>query len=151
MSANNRVTLAVHTLVWIAMSSRESEQLATSEQVAASVNTNPVVIRRILGQLKAAGIVESRRGAGAGWLMSRAPATVTLADVYDAVEPGSLFALHAAEPNQTCRVGRGIQPSLTALYDRVGQVLRDELAAITIADVVDDVSGHARRRPAPSR
>lgn len=151
MSANNRVTLAVHTLVWIEMNARHSDDLATSDRIASSVNTNPVVIRRILGQLKAAGLVESRRGPGAGWFLSRDPVAITLADVYDAVEPGSLFALHAAEPNQGCPVGRGIQPALTTLYDRVGRVLRDELAAITIADVFDDVEAHARRSGAAAR
>ncbi|WP_197375753.1 Rrf2 family transcriptional regulator [Mycolicibacterium baixiangningiae] len=144
MSANNRVTLAVHTLVWIVMRAQETDELATSEQVAGSVNTNPVVIRRILGQLKAAGIVESRRGLGAGWFLIRDPDAVTLADVYDAVEPGSLFALHASEPNQACPVGRGIQPALTALYDRADQVLRYELASTTIADVLSEVTARPR-------
>jgi DNA-binding IscR family transcriptional regulator len=58
VSANNRLTLAVHALVWVLLHSQVSDNLATSEQVADSVNTNPVVIRRILGQLKAAGLVE---------------------------------------------------------------------------------------------
>jgi Rrf2 family protein len=146
VSANNRLTMAVHTLVWIVMRAQESDELATSEQVAGSVNTNPVVIRRILSQLKAAGLVESRRGVGAGWYLIKEPAEITLQDVYEAVEPGNLFALHATEPNQECPVGRGIQPALTTLYDRADQALREELATTTVADVLDDVVTRQRRR-----
>jgi DNA-binding IscR family transcriptional regulator len=118
MSANNRLTLGVHTLVWVLLHSQMSDKLATSEQIADSVNTNPVVIRRLLGQLKAGGLVESRRGVGAGWYLIQDPKNITLLDVYDAVEPGTLFAMHAAEPNQECVVGRGIQPALSRVYDR---------------------------------
>jgi Rrf2 family protein len=140
--------MAVHTLVWIVMRSQESDELATSEQIADSVNTNSVVIRRILGQLKTAGLVDSRRGVGAGWYLVKEPADITLDDVYDAIEPGRLFALHATEPNQQCPVGRGIQPALTTLYDRADQVLRGELATTTVADVLDDVVTRPGRRRA---
>lgn len=148
MSANNRLTLAVHTLVWIVMHSQESDELATSEQVAGSVNTNPVVIRRILGQLKAAGLVDSRRGVGAGWFLIKEPAEITLHEVYDAIEPGNLFALHATEPNQQCPVGRGIQPALARLYDRADEALRTQLATTTVADVLNDVTAPRKRRAA---
>jgi Rrf2 family protein len=150
MSANNRVTLAVHTLVWVMLHSQMSDKLATSEQIADSVNTNPVVIRRLLGQLKAGGLVESRRGVGAGWYLIQDPKNITLLDVYDAVEPGTLFAMHAAEPNQECVVGRGIQPALSRVYDRADHVLREELATTTVADVLDGVL-RQRRRPKPKR
>jgi Rrf2 family protein len=148
MSANNRLTLAVHTLVWVLLHSQMSDKLATSEQIADSVNTNPVVIRRLLGQLKAGGLVESRRGVGAGWYLIQDPKNITLLDVYDAVEPGTLFAMHAAEPNQECVVGRGIQPALSRVYDRADHVLREELATTTVADVLDSVVRHRRRQSA---
>ena len=148
MSANNRLTLAVHSLVWVLLHSQMSDTLATSEQIADSVNTNPVVIRRLLGQLKAGGLVESRRGVGAGWYLIQDPKNITLLDVYDAVEPGTLFAMHAAEPNQECVVGRGIQPALSRVYDRADRVLRDELATTTVADILDGVLRQRRRQAA---
>ncbi|GHO72696.1 hypothetical protein KSD_04670 [Ktedonobacter sp. SOSP1-85] len=65
MSANSRFTVALHTLSWMALVARQRE-IVTSDQIAASVNTNPVVIRRILGLLEKAHlvIVQHRTGAG---------------------------------------------------------------------------------------
>jgi len=148
VSANNRLTLAAHTLVLMAAHAPESNELVTSEQIAVSANTNSVVIRRILGQLKAAGVVESRRGVGAGWRLVKDPSQITLQDIYEAIEPGHLFALHGAQPNQQCVVGRGIQPILTHRYRRADLALRKELAATTVADLLNDVVSAPRRRSA---
>jgi Rrf2 family protein len=145
VSANNRLTLAVHTLVWMTLHARETRgELSTSTLIAGSVNTNPVVIRRILMQLKSAGLVCSRRGVGAGWYLARDPAQIRLREVYDAIEPGNLFAMHGTEPNQDCLVGRGIQPSLSRLYRRADRALREELASTTVADILEDVLRQSR-------
>jgi Rrf2 family protein len=138
--------LAAHTLVLMAVHARQSSKLITSEQIAISANTNPVVIRRILGQLKAAGLVESRRGVSAGWRLVKDPSQITLQDLYEAIEPGHLFALHGAQPNQQCVVGRGIQPVLTQRYGRADLALREELATTTVADLINEVVSAPRRR-----
>ena len=108
----------------------------TSEQVAASVNTNPVIIRRSLGDLHRAGLVDVRRGAGAGWSLAREPGEITLLDVYEAVQREPLFAMHRTEPNLGCPVGHGIRPALDQVYDKVNQALRSELTRTSIADVL---------------
>ncbi|WNV84634.1 Rrf2 family transcriptional regulator [Umezawaea sp. Da 62-37] len=136
MSANSRLTVALHALAWVGLYQRLGHDVATSEQVAGSVNTNPVVIRRLLGELREAGLVRSQRGAGAGWMLSRDPADITLLDVYDAIGSGPLFGMHRAEPNQGCVVGAGIQPALRTVYDGLDRVLRAELAMTTVADVL---------------
>lgn len=110
MSANSRLTIAAHALAWIGLYQRQGHEVATSEQIAASANTNPVVIRRLLGELRRSGLVESRRGVGAGWSLARELGSMTLLDVYEAVEPGPLFAMHRTTPDQGCVVGHGIQP-----------------------------------------
>lgn len=136
MAANSRLTIAVHALAWMALAQRRGQAVLTSDQVAASVNTNPVIIRRSLGDLRRAGLVESRRGAGAGWTLSRPPEEITLLDVYRAVEPEPLFAMHHSEPNLECPVGKGIQPALGLVYDGAEQALRRELGLTSIADVL---------------
>ena len=135
---NSRLTIAVHALAWMALAQQRGHESLTSDQVAASVNTNPVVIRRSLGDLRRADLVEVRHGRGAGWSLARAPAAISLLDVYDAVEPQPLFALHHSEPNLECPVGRGIRPALGPIYDGVDRALRHELAGTSIADVLRD-------------
>ncbi|HEV7978933.1 Rrf2 family transcriptional regulator [Amycolatopsis sp.] len=139
MSANSRLTVAVHALAWVGLYQSRGYAVATSEQIADSANTNPVVIRRLLGELRAAGLVHAQRGAGAGWMLARDLAEITLLDVYDAIESGPLFGMHRAEPNQDCVVGAGIQPALKSVYGRLDQALRAELAATNVADVLKDV------------
>ena len=136
MAANSRLTIAVHVLAWMALAQRRGRELLTSEQVAASVNTNPVIIRRSLGDLRRAGLVEVRHGAGAGWRLTRAPEEISLLDVYDAVEQEPLFGMHRTEPNLECPVGRGIRPALDHVYGGVEQTLRRELRRTSIADVL---------------
>ena len=136
MSTSSRMTVATHALTWMAwVCPKRPDGIVTSEQIASSVKTNPVVIRRVLGSLRAAGLVESQRGQGAGWRLTRTPESITLRDVYLAVGPDPLIALHAAPPNQDCPVGRGIPPVLREVYDRAEESMKAELAAVTIADV----------------
>ena len=139
MSANSRLTIAAHALAWIGLYQRQGHEVATSEQIATSANTNPVVIRRLLGELRRAGLVESRRGVGAGWTLARDLESMTLLDVYEAVEPGPLFALHRATPDPGCVVGHGIQPAMRRVYDGIEETLRRELARVTLQDVLQDV------------
>ncbi|HEU4422615.1 MAG TPA: Rrf2 family transcriptional regulator [Pilimelia sp.] len=136
MAANSRLTIAVHVLAWLALAQRRGQPVLTSDQVAASVNTNPVIIRRSLGDLRRAGLVDVRHGAGAGWSLARAPADISLLDVYDAVERAPLFGMHHSEPNLECPVGRGIRPALGHVYGDIERSLRSELGRTSIADVL---------------
>ncbi len=136
MAANSRLTIAIHALAWMALAHRRGVDLLTSDQVAASVNTNPVIIRRSLGDLRRAGLVNVRHGAGAGWSLARAPEEIALLDVYDAVGQEPLFGLHHTEPNLECPVGKGIRPALDHVYGEIERALRRELECTSIADVL---------------
>jgi Rrf2 family protein len=136
VAANSRLTIAVHALAWMALAQRQGHDVLTSDQVAASVNTNPVIIRRCLGDLRRAGLVEVRHGAGAGWRLARAPDEITLLDVHDAVGQERPFGLHHSEPNLECPVGKGIRPALDQIYGEVEQVMRRELALVSVAEVL---------------
>jgi Rrf2 family protein len=136
MAANSRLTVAVHALAWLALARRQGRDVLTSDQVAASVNTNPVIIRRCLGDLRRAGLVRVRRGAGAGWSLAREPGQITLLEVHDAIGPEPPFGLHHTEPNLECPVGRGIRPALDQIYGEVEQAMRRELALVSVAEVL---------------
>ena len=136
MAANSRLTIAVHALTWLALAQQQGRDRLTSDQVAASVNTNPVIIRRSLGDLRRAGLVRVRRGTEAGWSLAGRPEDITVLEVYDAVAPEPLFAMHHTEPNIECPVGRGIQPALHGLYRGAEKAVRAELAGMSIADVL---------------
>jgi Rrf2 family protein len=123
-------------LAWLALAQQQGRDRLTSDQVAASVNTNPVIIRRSLGDLRRAGLVRVRRGAAAGWSLARRPEDITVLAVYDAVAQDPPFAMHHTEPNLNCPVGRGIQPALHGLYRGAEEALREELARMSIADVL---------------
>ena len=137
MQISSRFSVAVHVLTLLAAA--VPGELLTSDRMAGSVNTNPVVIRRILGQLKQAGLVEVRAAAG-GTYLRRDPATLTLLEVYravEAVEP-QLFSMHA-QPNPQCLVGRNIQAALDGTLQRAQAALEQELAATTLAQVLAGV------------
>ena len=138
MAANSRVTIAAHALAWLALAHHRGREVLTSEEVAASVNTNPVIIRRSLGDLRRAGLVDVRHGAGAGWSLARPPEEITLLAVYEAISPDPLFALHHSEPNLECPVGLGIRPALSAVYDAVEADLRRALSRTSVAEVLEE-------------
>jgi len=110
-----------------------------SALLAASVNTNPVVIRRLLLLLQAAGFIETRKGAGAGSRLSRAPERITLAEVYQAVETDEPFASHSKRPNRACPVGNCIQAALEKVFASGEAALQRELAKTSLADILDCV------------
>ena len=137
MQISSRFSVAVHVLTLLA--DNPAGELLTSDRLASSVNTNPVVIRRILGQLKKAGLVEVRAAAG-GTYLRRDPASITLLDVYRAVDvvEEHLFSVHE-HPNPHCVVGRHIQVALDGTLARAQAALEQELAATTLAQVVANV------------
>jgi Rrf2 family protein len=133
MKTNTRLAVATHILTLLAQS---DDAPMTSEYIAGSVNTNPVVIRRVLGSLRRARLVASQGGNGGGWRLAGDPEAITLADVYAAVEDESLFPLHHRPPNPNCPVGRHIQDALTRRFDDAAAAMKEELARSTVADML---------------
>ena len=112
----------------------------TSDFLASSINVNPVIIRRILSQLKDAGLIEVKRGTG-GAAVTKPLEEITFFDVYRAVEcieENRLFHFHE-NPDPNCPVGRNIHNILDEKLLRVQEAIERELQSITMADVMEDM------------
>jgi DNA-binding IscR family transcriptional regulator len=137
MLINARFTEAIHILCLIAI---KDSNMPTSDKLASSINTNPVVIRRIFKLLKDAHLIVIKRGAG-GCSLSKKPSMITLKDVYFAVEDEEkrqLFRFHQ-DINQNCIVGSNIEEVLSPTFDKAQSKMEEELKKTTIADVVKKI------------
>ncbi|WP_059053080.1 Rrf2 family transcriptional regulator [Paenibacillus senegalimassiliensis] len=138
MTISSRFSVAIHILSLLEFN---KEGVSTSEYISGSVNTNPVVIRRIMSMLNKAGLVEVRAGV-AGTKLLRELEDITLLDVYRAVnvvEEDGLFAVHD-RPNPNCPVGRNIQSAIEPVFSSAQKAMEKTLAAVTLQDIVDDLS-----------
>lgn len=136
MIANCRFAMAVHVLTVLAY--KEGDRVS-SALLALSVNTNPVIIRRLLLALQRAKLVDTCKGRGSGSRLSRSPGRITLADVYRAVEPDVPFALPRKTANCSCPVGQGIGIELRRVFSSAEAALEQELAKTTLASVLEVV------------
>ncbi len=136
MAANSQFSMAVHVLTVLA---RHKDENVKSDAVACSVNTNPVVIRRLIGQLNQAKLVESQTGASGGSRLARCPNEITLAEVYKAVSCGEVFALHGKTPDQNCPVGRNIEAVLCDLQKEIDRSVGEKLSQYTLQSVLEKI------------
>jgi len=137
MRINTQFPVALHILAVIFI--KKGDPSFTSERIARSVSTNPVVIRRILSQLKKAGLTQTKP-CGTGFALSKPPETITLCDVYRAVrtECSVLFDMHE-NPNQRCIVGACILDVLEKPFASAQRAMEAELARFTMKDVIDNI------------
>ena len=136
MAANSLLAGAVQILCVIAWRGDEG---SNAELLAKSLDTNPVVVRRILKALEGEGLVALRPGRHGGVELLRSPADITLEDVYKAVEPdGSLFALRE-RGNAHCPVNRAMQRALPKLFDTADAVVRGELRRTRLSTLVENI------------
>lgn len=133
---SSRFATAVHILTLLAW---ERDDALTSDYIAGSVNTNPVVIRRLLRMLANAGLVTSVRGTSGGTRLMKDPETITLYDVFSAVEDDKLIEGHAQQPNPDCPVGSRIVRVLASRIDAATSAFFDSLRETTIADNLKDL------------
>lgn len=137
MSISSRFTVGVHILTLIELN---KDAISSSEFLAGSVNTNPSLIRKIMGMLKKAGLIEVQPGK-AGAKLAKEPTAITLLDVYkavDVVKEKELFSFHD-NPQPNCPVGRNIQDSITPVLSAAQFALEKVLGNVTIEDVFEDI------------
>lgn len=135
MSTNSNFTIAVHILTLITHHARP----LSSSFIAGSVNTNPVTIRKLVGELKDAQLVRTIPGSTGGTLLAKSPEDITLKHVYDIFRDKTFFGLYPDIPNSQCVVGRNLQFVLLAVFDDTEVLLSTFLEKITLVDIRDAV------------
>ena len=128
--------MAVHVLTILAY--KEGDRV-TSTALAGSVNTNPVIVRRLLLSLQKAKLIETGKGAGSGSRLSRAPRRINLAEIYRSVEDAESFAKPSKKPNERCPVGHCILEALDKVFASAQGAMEQDLAKTTLADVIETV------------
>ncbi|WML44836.1 Rrf2 family transcriptional regulator [Neobacillus sp. PS3-40] len=138
MSISSRFAVGIHILALIELN---KDGTSSSEFLASSVNTNPAVIRKLMGMLKKAGLVEVHPGI-AGAKLAKELSDITLIDVYKAVnvvQDKELFSVHD-NPNPECPVGRNIQNTIEPLFTAAQLAMEEVLGSVTLKDVVKGIA-----------
>ncbi|MBR2214200.1 MAG: Rrf2 family transcriptional regulator [Selenomonadaceae bacterium] len=138
MQFSFRLPVATHVL--LCLDKFQGVEKTTSTFLAGSVNVNPVIIRKILGRLKAAGLVAVTPGVG-GATLTRDPKDITLGDVFQAVEDEAELFHFQEHPNPNCPVGRSIQRVLVPKLAQAKAAMLAELKAVTLAELAAAVDG----------
>ena len=134
-NTNESFAVSVHILTLLAA---YPESPLTSDAIANSVDTHPVVIRRTMSHLRQHGLVESRPGTNGGWRLVKPAKDISLCEVYHALSHDSVLSMHS-HPNPICRVGGNIQEPLQRVFGRAQDAMEAELDRFTIADILQDV------------
>jgi Rrf2 family protein len=129
MAVNTRFATGVHALALLAS---EPDELQTSDDVAGKLNTNPVVIRRVFSLLHQAGLVESQKGPHGGSRLARPAKSITLAEIYSALDEGELF--HSASFSGA-DIGK-TRSKLKEVFADAEKALRNELSRTSLSDLV---------------
>lgn len=138
---NTRFADAIHTLSLIYV---RSDQNINSTQIAGSVNTNPVVIRRLIADLKKANLVATSQGKAKIELV-KTPNKITLLEIYEAVDDGHLLNVDT-NTNLNCIIGGNIQSVLGDYYKELESNVKQQLAKNTLADMIDKILTNARTK-----
>lgn len=144
MKRDSRLSGALHVLLHMA----EHEGPITSEMLAPAMQTNPVVIRRIMAGLRERGFVQSGKGHGGGWTLARGLAEITLRDVYDALGSPALLAIGNRAQAPDCLVEQAVNAALADSFQEVEAILLARFSNVTLEMLRADF--HKRLAHAPA-
>jgi Rrf2 family protein len=133
---NQQFTFAVHIMTALAFS---PEDVIGSQKLAASVNTNPVVVRRLLLALRRAGLIETFTGKRGGARLRKKPNRISLVDIYDAVERRPVISVNKRRALRQCRVSCHMKSIMSCVAESTEQAVREHLRGITLAQLVRKV------------
>jgi Rrf2 family protein len=128
VSKDTRLARVAHVLVHMSA----NEGTATSETIAAMLDTNPVVVRRIMGSLREGGYVSSERGPKGGWRLERRLHEITFLNIYKAFDPGSPFTIATSDDHPKCIVERSANRALSMALSEAAARFEQALSKITL-------------------
>ena len=137
MLSSSRFIVAIHALSVLARHANKGP--VCSSTIATSVDTNPVVIRRLMAELEKAKLVRATAGRSGGFELERGAEGITLADIYQAVEDETVFRMHKTDPNSNCPVACQVGKILGAPLRAAESALSSSLAKTTLRDVAEAV------------
>ena len=144
-----RFAFAVHVMAVLAL---RKNHCCPSARLAATVNTNPVVIRRLLVDLQNAGLIRTHRGPHGGAFLQQRPENVSLFQIHAAVDSLDLFGTHPNRPSQDCPVGKRIESVMEHIQKRASLSIERELQSMTLADVLRELrKGEVREHQRPKK
>jgi Rrf2 family protein len=134
MKRDSRLSGVLHVLLHMA----EHDGPVTSEVLAKAMDTNPVVIRRVMAGLREQGYVRSERGHGGGWSLACDLAQVSLRDVYEALGRPSLLAIGNRTDAPGCLVEQAVNRALNPAFAAAEALLLERLGEVTLATLSAD-------------
>ena len=132
MKRNSRLSLALHTMSHMA---GEPDRVRTSADIADHAGTNPVVVRRVLGKLREAGLLRSEKGHAGGWRLAKSAETITLADVYLALDERLVSGTNTEMEPSHCSVETGLHTRVAQVLGDIEESLVERLRETTITEV----------------
>lgn len=148
MSRDSRLSGVLHVLLHLA----EQDAPVTSEMLAVIMQTNPVVIRRIMAGLREQGYVRSVKGHGGGWMFARDLDTITLRDIYNGIGAPTLLAIGNRSATPECAVEQAVNAALNSACQQAEAILLSSFETVTLAALSTDFHDRvAHRRAATSK
>jgi Rrf2 family protein len=142
MRRDSRLSGVLHVLLHMA----QTDGPVTSEVLAKAMETNPVVLRRVMAGLRDRGYVQSEKGHGGGWTLACDLAKVTLRDIYTALGSPSLLAIGHRTEAPGCLVEEAVNAALNKSFEEAESMLLSRLGEVTLAALSQDVRGRLARR-----
>ncbi len=131
MRQDTRLSRVLHVLIHM----EKHEKPATSDAIAAMLQTNPVVVRRTMAGLRDAGYVTSEKGHGGGWVLARPLAEITLLDIHKALGNPEMFSIGLSGDNPACVIEQSVNVALADAMTEAQALLLDRFGKITLADL----------------
>ncbi|MBB3220618.1 Rrf2 family transcriptional regulator [Pseudoduganella umbonata] len=146
MRHDSRLSRMLHVLIH--MDSLDAP--ATSETIAAMLGTNPVVVRRTMAGLREQGYVQSGKGHGGGWLLTRPLDRITLLDIHRALGEPPVFAIGTTDEHANCLVERAVNAELGDAMREAERILLERFGSVTLADLARGVKKKTAKTRLPA-